>query len=1049
MKPIKFGLIARIALLVGCVEIIAFGFLGGFYIKQFSDDIDQDTRTRMRLVGSMIANDELAISTLSQPSIVSDLVGAPCLKGLVIGGNGHVIVSTDAANLGRMASRVADIDARWLAASSPKELFVTSGATLTAVMHIAGVRDQAPLYTTILTISTAQIDAEKHTILLWGTFGSLLFMLLSSTGITLIARYLITRRVDLSLSTLKKFENGDLDARIPIAYLDEIGRLQNGINSMTEKVGTLLAQHRRNEEDIRIQSQLLTSIVEHIPHAVFVKRAPDLKYVILNKAWERLTGVTRQEMLGKSVHELFTREQAEFSTAQDKIALESFGVIDIPEKTITTHNNGSRILHTQKIALRNGQGQVEYLLGIAEDITQRKQDETDLRIAATAFETQESLMITDANRVIIRVNQAFIDETGYAAEEVIGKTIGILRSGQHDAAFYQAMWRSIRDTGRWQGEIWDKRKNGEIYPKWMRITAIKDSDGVVTHYLGSHTDISATQRAYEKLQVAATHLTEANQQIETERSNLAQRVEERTSQLQLANKAKDAFLATMSHEIRTPLGGLMGMMELLGLSELDPKQRELLKTARGSADNLLRIVNDILDWSKIEAGKIEIVPRTTSIAMLLKNVSNTYAHIASEKGIPLHWQVDDNLSHAHLFDPLRVSQILNNLVSNAIKFTAKGSVSLTAERCAQLGNTESVRFCVKDSGIGISEEHLGRLFKQYEQASADTTRMYGGTGLGLSICHRLAGLMGGELSVTSALGVGTTFYLTLTLPIAALADHRELQRDIDAQARPMDAIAQAQWMTEGGRFCVLVVDDHPVNRMLISKQLDQLGLKAEMATHGMEALSRWQAGQFDLIISDCHMPQMDGYELTRNIRRIEQMDDRKPVPIIAWTANVLAEEASRCHTAGMNDILTKPTEISDLNAMLTKWLMQRISTAHHAKHASGQQTADLTVLDLSVLDKFIRDRAGQVEMLRAFIDETEKDVAQLKTALAADAPQALVKIAHRIKGACRMIGAQELEHLCLSIESAGKQNDMQQARIASHELAGAMARLTAETARLV
>ena len=1019
MMPTKFGLIARIALVVGCVEIIAFGFLGGFYVKQFSHDIDENTRLHMRLVGRMIANSELAISTLSQQSIVSDLVGAPSLRGIVIGGNGRVIVSSDASNLGRIASSVDGIDARWLDDSSPEELFIQNGATLTAVMHKRGPHDEAPLYTTILTISTAKIDTEKHTILLWGAFGSLLFMLLSSAGITFIARNFITRRVDHSLDVLKKVENGDLEARIHITYHDEVGRLQGGINLMIEKVGALLAQHRLNEDEIRIQGQLLTSIIEHIPNAVFVKRAPDLKYVVLNRAWERLFGRSGQEMLGKSAHELFTQEQADFATAQDQVALKSFGVIDTPEETVSIDNVGLRILHTQKIALRDSKGHVEYLLGIAEDITERKQDETNLRIAATAFETQESLMITDANRVIIRVNQSFIDETGYAEDEIVGKTASILKSGRHDVEFYRAMWQSIRDSGRWQGKIWDKRKNGDIYPKWMRITAVKDRDGNVTHYIGSHTDISETQKAYEQLQVAATHLTQANLQIEAERSGLVARVKERTSELQLANKAKDAFLATMSHEIRTPLGGLMGMMELLGLSELDSKQSELLKTARESAESLLRIVNDILDWSKIEAGKIELVPRTTSISMLLKNVSNTYSHIASEKGILLHWQVDDKLCHAHLLDSFRVNQILNNLVSNAIKFTAKGSVSLTAERCAQLGKMELVRFSITDSGIGISEEHLGRLFMQYEQASADTTRMYGGTGLGLSICHRLAELMGGELGVTSTLGVGTTFSFTVTLPTADLADQHELQRHVDAQATSLDASAQVQWMAEVSRARVLVVDDHPVNRMLITQQLEKLGIKPEIAEHGMEALSLWQAGQFDLIISDCHMPEMDGYELTRNIRRIEQLDERKPVPIIAWTANVLEQEAAHCHAVGMNDVLTKPTEISDLNAMLTKWLMKRTNTVHQAKPAAG-----MTALDQSVLGKFVSDRAEQVEMLQLFIGETNKDIAQMKAALEADAPQAIVEIAHRIKGACGLVGALELADVCLRIEQAAKQGDL-------------------------
>jgi len=379
MKIFRLGLISRIALLVVCVEVAAFSALGWFYIDRFSTSVDERVYSHLRLVGRMIANDELAISSISHQSTVSDLVGAPYLHGMVVGGNGRVIVSTDPAYLGRLASSVPGLDAGWFADSAPEEQFIPSKDTLTAVTHIRGVQGGSPLYTTVITISTAELNAMKRSIALWGQLGSLLFILLSSAGIVLITQRLITRRVDLSLKVLKEVEEGDLDARIPVPTHDELGQLQHGINSMTAKVGALLNQHRRNEKEIRAKSQLLDSIIEHIPNMIFLKRASDLRFVLFNKAGERLLGFDRQDMLGKNDYDFFPRKQADFFTANDREVLRLTAVLDIPEETITTRNGDTRILHTQKLALHDSQGEAEYLLGISEDITERKKAEETIR----------------------------------------------------------------------------------------------------------------------------------------------------------------------------------------------------------------------------------------------------------------------------------------------------------------------------------------------------------------------------------------------------------------------------------------------------------------------------------------------------------------------------------------------------------------------------------------------------------------------------------------------------------------------------------------------
>ncbi|WP_265949089.1 response regulator [Dechloromonas sp. A34] len=378
MKTARFGLIARIALLVIAVEVAAFGALGWFYIDRYSTAADEHLRSRLQLIGRMIGDDELAVTAISRTALMSELLAAPALRSLAVGGNGRVIVSSDPAYLGLRAGGVPDFDPRWLADSAPDQQFITKGNTLTGVMQIRNRLSGARLYTTAFTISTAAIDAQKRNILQGGLLGSGLFILLSSLAIIFFAQRLITRRVRSSLAILKQVEGGALDARIPVSANDELGQLQHGINSMTEKVGELLNQHRHNEEEIRATSRLLDSIVENIPNMIFLKRAADLRFVLFNKAGEQLLGLDRQNLLGKNVHDLFCQEEADFFTGKDRQVLDSATAIDIPEEIVTTSHGSQRILHTKKLALRNSRGEPEFLLGISEDITEHKRAAEEL-----------------------------------------------------------------------------------------------------------------------------------------------------------------------------------------------------------------------------------------------------------------------------------------------------------------------------------------------------------------------------------------------------------------------------------------------------------------------------------------------------------------------------------------------------------------------------------------------------------------------------------------------------------------------------------------------
>jgi len=388
-----------------------------------------------------------------------------------------------------------------------------------------------------------------------------------------------------------------------------------------------------------------------------------------------------------------------------------------------------------------------------------------------------------------------------------------------------------------------------------------------------------------------------------------------------ADRAKSAFLATMSHEIRTPMNGVMGMLELLALGRLEPDQRNQVSAIRESAHSLLRIIDDLLDFSKIEAGRLDLAPESTAISQVVESVYQTYAGAASSRNLRLQQQVDARISPAVMVDPLRLRQILNNLVSNAIKFTEKGEVALSARLLAREDGHDLIAFTVRDTGVGIAKENQQKLFEPFVQAETQTTRRFGGTGLGLSICRKLAQMMGGKIEMQSEAGAGTTMSVTLRLPIASAAA-------TPAAAGPKPAGAQdvrvrecpSVEAAERDRTLVLVADDHPINRQVLQRQLERIGYASEVAEDGREALGLWRTGRFALLLSDCHMPELDGYELARTIRADEAAQGTARKPIIACTANALAGEAEQCLAAGMDDYLAKPVQIATLAAKLQAWL---------------------------------------------------------------------------------------------------------------------------------
>lgn len=379
-----------------------------------------------------------------------------------------------------------------------------------------------------------------------------------------------------------------------------------------------------------------------------------------------------------------------------------------------------------------------------------------------------------------------------------------------------------------------------------------------------------------------------------------------------ANQTKSTFLATVSHEVRTPMNGVLGMIDVLERTPLSAEQLGALGTVRYSASSLLRIIDDILDFSKIEAGRLDLERLELSTAELIEGAAETMAPQAMAKGLALTTSIAEGVPERVIGDPVRLRQILFNLLGNAIKFTERGAVRLVLERVLEVDDPACVvlRIRVSDTGIGLTPDQQRRLFQPFVQADSSTTRRFGGTGLGLSIVRRLAEAMQGEVELHSEAGVGSTFTVTVRLEAAPAAGPSV------AQATPILPPSAAGRLD--GR--VLVVDDNAVNRKILARQLDLAGASTEVVASGEEALRLWRGGGYDLVLADLQMPSMDGFELARRIRAVEVGEGRARTPILAMTASTFEEEEGRSRAAGMDGFITKPIGIEQLRVTLDAWL---------------------------------------------------------------------------------------------------------------------------------
>ncbi len=570
----------------------------------------------------------------------------------------------------------------------------------------------------------------------------------------------------------------------------------------------------------------------------------------------------------------------------------------------------------------------------------------------------EGAVITDASGTILWVNDAFCRISGYRRDEVIGANPRVLKSGVHDTAFYAAMWRQLINDGHWRGEIWNRRKNGEVFPEEISMQALRGPNGRIRRYISIFSDITERKRNERELAAYREHLEEL----------VRQRTEELTvarDQAEAANLSKSVFLANMSHELRTPLNAVIGFSKLMEDDPaLPPDRQRNLKIINHSGRHLLTLINDVLELSKIESGKMEMRPEEVRLGDLLEQVVEMVRLRAEEKGLALRL-VADALPPAVELDPGMLRQVLLNLLSNAVKFTEHGEIVVRVVARSTAPERAKLDFSVRDTGIGIAPADHERIFGSFEQVGP---AHQGGTGLGLTISRSYVRMMGGELALDSHPGAGADFRFTIEVPVVAAT-------------RPAAEDGAARLRLERP-LTLLVVDDSPEGRLLLRSLLEPLGFAIAEAANLAETQARLAAGAIDLVLLDWFLPDGEGIDLVRQLRA------RPGSPaLVMLTANALAESRDEALAAGVDAFLSKPFAPAELLRTLADVLGLALTPAE-APPADGDPVAEW----LADLAPEARER-----LVRAAISLNPQEIEAAIAGIAADSPE----LGERLRGLAR------------------------------------------------
>jgi len=593
-----------------------------------------------------------------------------------------------------------------------------------------------------------------------------------------------------------------------------------------------------------------------------------------------------------------------------------------------------------------------------------------------ALDQSSIVAITDAKGRITYVNDKFCEISKYARHELLGKDHRIINSGHHSREFMHDLWNTISQGKAWSGEIKNRAKDGSFY--WVATTIVPslDEQGRPHRYTSIRTDITR-RKALEEEQAAL----EARERAALEASRL-----------------KSEFLANMSHEIRTPINGIIGMANLLARTDLSSEQRRYLKAIGGSSDLLITLVNDVLDLSKVEEGKLELEVVAFDLTAIIDEIGATFGSLARAKGLTFECFERRGGGTKLAGDPSRIRQVLNNLLSNAVKFTEHGTVSLSVLRTETRGSKIRVDFEVRDTGIGMAPETTERLFENFMQADASTSRKYGGTGLGLAICRRLVSLMGGSIHVDSGPGQGTS--VSFTLELAKAGEDR-------AEESLWPAVDLSR--QERAAKTVLVVEDNAINLEIAQRELQIAGYRVVTATNGLEALDKVQEKGIDLILMDCHMPEMDGFEAVRILR-----DRNFQKPILALTADAFSGDRDKCLAMGMSDHLSKPISNEDLVSAVDFWISGRPS--------GGVSVASPQLIEPSAIDRIraLERQSGDCifgRLVEIYARNSSDSLGAMRRAARTGNVSVLRTRAHTLKSSSANLGVTSVARICQRLES--------------------------------
>jgi PAS domain S-box-containing protein len=657
-----------------------------------------------------------------------------------------------------------------------------------------------------------------------------------------------------------------------------------------------ISERKKFEETLRSSEMKFRSVLHSVNDSIIAANK-DGEIVAWNRAAENIFGYTEAEALGQPLTILMPERFRPMHSAGMKRAVQT-GQSKIAGKNVElvgVKKTGDEFPIELSLASWQQDGEV-FFTSVIRDLTEKKAAEFALKETTKTLQTliassPVGILLMDESFRLKMWNPACERIFGWSAEEALGKPLPFVpdekRAESNQILRTMALTRKKIET---QAER--VRKDGT--PISIHIAAmplLNDKDEVYAH-MAVLTDVSEQAKAAVELQAAHEQAVKANKALSA------------------ATKAKSEFLANMSHEIRTPLNGVVGMNGLLMDTSLNAEQREYAEAVRASADTLLTLINDILDFSKVEAGKLDLELIDFEIDQVVQDIERTIGFSANKKGLSLFRSRALAVPEHFRGDPTRIRQVLLNLVSNAIKFTPTGHVRIEIREKGELAGRRNILFEVTDTGIGIPEDALSRLFQAFSQADSSTTRKYGGTGLGLSISKHLVTLMGGEIGVRSEAGKGSTFWFTLPLEVgvgARAANPTVLSKTVPHQ-----------------RLRILVAEDISVNQIIAVKTLERLGHSAMAVANGQEVLDSLQDTPFDLIFMDCQMPEMDGYEATRKIRSSKTLSCTD-IPIVAMTANAMEGDRERCIEAGMDDYITKPIKSRDLEIVLQRVLQNKLA----------------------------------------------------------------------------------------------------------------------------